>query len=67
MVNVRPEILSAVVQIIDMSAAKGVFVGNDLSTVGTVRQELVDLIKSASLQEKVPAAETVEPVEPSDK
>jgi hypothetical protein len=65
MVNVRPEMLSAVVQIIDMSAAKGVFVGNDLTTVGTVRQELVDLLKSA-VTEKVPAAETVE-MEPSEK
>ena len=65
MVNVRPELLSAVVQIIDMSAAKGVFVGTDLTTVGTVRQELVDLLNSA-VAEKVPAAETVE-MEPSEK
>jgi hypothetical protein len=67
MVKIREEIVNAMVQIIDMSASKGVFIGADLSTAGTVRDELVHaLAESASSDEKLPAAETVE-MEPSEK
>ena len=38
--------LSACVQIIDLAAGKGVFVGGDLTAVGAVRAELVEAINA---------------------
>ena len=67
MVNLRTEIVSALIQIIDLAASKGVFSGNDLTTVGTIRSELVQTLKeNMPKEEKMPAAETVE-LEPSEK
>jgi hypothetical protein len=66
MVEVRPEIIGAVIQIIDLAASKGSFSGNDLSTVGAVRAELVDAVKEQKAFSH-PAAETVEDKKQSEK
>ena len=37
MVNVRPEVVAVMIQIIDKAASKGMFVGNEITTVGNIR------------------------------
>jgi hypothetical protein len=55
MVQIEENILGACVQIIDLAAKNGTFSGNDLSTVGEVRNKLVEAIKPA-IEEEVEAA-----------
>jgi len=48
MVEVRPEVVAAVLQVIDLAAKKGVFVGDDLTVVGQVRGELVNAVNASN-------------------
>lgn len=45
MVEINPVIVNAMIQIIDVAASKGTFVGADITNVGRVREELVAAIK----------------------
>ena len=54
MVEVNPNLLGAMVQIIDVASSKGAFTGQDISAVGDVRKELVGILQP--LQEAAQAA-----------
>ena len=45
-VEINPGVLHACVQIIDLAAGKGVFVGGDLTAVGAIRAQLVEVVNA---------------------
>jgi len=47
-VQVPTGIVGAMVQVIDRAGEKGVFSGVDLTTVGTIRSELVKILQEAN-------------------
>lgn len=67
MVKVRPEVVGAVIQIIDESAKKGVFSGADLTTVGNIRQQLVEAINEAMPKPEAKEQPQAPNVKPSEK
>lgn len=62
MVNIRPEVAGVIVQIIDGAAKAGVFTGQDLSTVGKVREEIVTQLEGLNTPTEL--KETVAPTTP---
>jgi hypothetical protein len=55
MVELRPEVVAVMVQIIDKAASKGMFVGNEITTVGTVRAQLVEELEKIRPAESAPS------------
>lgn len=45
MAEVKVETVMMMIQIIDLASKNGTFVGEDISTAGNVRKELVDIVQ----------------------
>jgi hypothetical protein len=56
-IELQANVVVALVQIIDLGAKKGAFVGNDLSTVGEVRSMLVEKLQPFMQSEEEAQAE----------
>ena len=63
MVQLNPNTVGAMIQIIDVAASKGVFSGVDITSVGQIRSELVEVLRP--LQEEAAAQAEAEEVEAS--